>query len=147
MKIDQCRTKLKHSRIKVEEKGRKAVFLNPARAEYYVTRIDGCLVANERAADYMVTKCEVGDIVIELKGTDTVHAVSQIAAAVPVVRRHGHCRGRFVGLVVCRRYPKVDTSLQRVRGTFRKNFRTHVHIVSRNREFDFEETLAADELD
>jgi hypothetical protein len=87
--IDKCRAKVRRSRIKVEEKGRKAVFINPARAEYYVTRIDGCLVRNSRAADYMVTKCGVGDVVIELKGTDAVHAVSQIAAAIALVRRYG----------------------------------------------------------
>jgi hypothetical protein len=147
VRIDECRAKVRHTRVKVEEKGRKAVFLNPTRAEFYVTRIDGCIVQNARAADYMVTKCGVGDIVVELKGTDTVHAVSQIAAAIPIVRGGGHCTGRFVGLIVCRRYPKVDTSLQRARSAFRKSFRTRVHVVSRNREYDFEHVLLTDELD
>lgn len=43
------------SRIKVEENGRSATFLNDERARFYRTKVDGGLLDNVLCADYVVS--------------------------------------------------------------------------------------------
>src|SRR4051812_27602069 len=78
----KCTRVLTHSSVKVEENKSRAVFSNPDRREYAVTKIDGCLVTEGRRADYVVTKEERVSVLVELKGVDVSHACDQLFASV-----------------------------------------------------------------
>jgi len=76
----ECIEATTDSRVKVSERGRKAIFLNPDNCNYSKVRVDGCVVKNAKAADWVVSKHAVGDIIVELKGRNVEHAVKQINA-------------------------------------------------------------------
>ena len=125
------------SRIKFEEKGRCAVILNPDREEYTRARVDGCLIRDALAADWVVTKPDIGDVVIELKGSDVDHAIDQITATIDYwISERLRC-GKLSALIVCAKYPKVDTKVQRAKSKFARAFKAPLHIVSRNHEYSF----------
>jgi hypothetical protein len=73
-----CTEVTKVTRVKVGEKGRHAVFLNPEKREYLKIRIDGCIIVNQTACDYLVARDDVVGVLIELKGTDLPRALKQI---------------------------------------------------------------------
>ena len=71
---------------KVEENGRKAIFLNPENAPIKKVRIDGCLIVGDtRRADFIVSKPGVVDVIVELKGKDIYHAKDQIVATLLIL--------------------------------------------------------------
>jgi hypothetical protein len=79
-KLSDCTETLTHTRIKVDDKRslRWAVFLNPAQTTIRKVRVDGCLVSGSIAADWIVSKADCADVVVELKGRDVGHAIQQI---------------------------------------------------------------------
>ena len=142
MSCGKCRRVVSDSHVKVEEGARKAVFLNASRDNYFTTRIDGCMVENKVAADFVVSKINVGDLIVELKGTDVTHGAEQVLATAEGVGNCTQQRGPMAGLIVCRQYPRVDTKIQRLRNTFAKKFKGPIHVVTKNTEFDFERVLS-----
>ena len=54
MQIANCQRVTSVSRIKIEESGRKAIFMNLARDQFVLTRVDGCVVVDSVAADWVV---------------------------------------------------------------------------------------------
>ena len=63
-KVEACTQVVGVSRIKVSEKGRKATFVNHKRERYKKIKIDGCVVNDELAADWLVCHCKHGQIII-----------------------------------------------------------------------------------
>lgn len=146
MSCQKCRTQTTDSKVKVEEGKRSAVFKNASRSIFYRTRVDGCLIRNTVAADFVVTKSEVGSVVVELKGIDVEHAVEQVSAT---VRQLQGCSAAarvhpVAGLVVCARYPRFDTKLQRLTKVFVATHRAPLHVVARNDEYELDRVLAFD---
>lgn len=139
MNVEQCSQTVRHTRVKVEEGVRKVVFLNEARAEYVKTRVDKCLFDHETAADYLLVQDPFGSAIIELKGVNCDDGIKQIEATLPKLWRLGLCSGPTAGLVVCNKYPKFDTSLQRAMARFRKEAKVRLHMLYRNSECRFEE--------
>jgi len=78
--LNSCVQTVSHSKIKVEENGRKVIFLNPSRAQFMKGRIDGCLVTSGIRADYFVGG-EGKTVLIELKGSNIEHAFEQLLKA------------------------------------------------------------------
>lgn len=121
-----------------------ARFANPDRALHSYFKVDGCLVNNERAADWVVMKDNVGAVVVELKGKDVMRGVSQISETVRQVRnflpeRHG---GRIAGLLVSVRVPKgARTDLQRAQTQFRRDFRRNLKTCNGKKNHSFAELL------
>lgn len=101
------------SRPKVEENGRKAVFLNPGRDPIKKVQVDGCLIAdNTLKADYIVSKSGVVDVIIELKGKDIFHAKDQIIATLSFWRAYPPFSKRVAGLIICSKSPMSSSDLQ-----------------------------------
>jgi hypothetical protein len=101
------------SKPKVEENGRKAIFLNPERAKIKKVRIDGCLIVGSGLrADYIVSKPNVIDVIVELKGADVYHAIDQIIATLPFWRSYPPFSDKIAGLIVCSRSPMSASDLQ-----------------------------------
>lgn len=141
-----CREETTDSYVKVREGARSAVFKNQRRAKYHRVRVDGCLVQNEISADFVVACPGVGSVVVELKGTDVERAVEQVDATL----QHVKCCSRlsalrpFAGLIVCARYPRFDTKLQRLTKQFVAKHRVPIHVVAKNDEYEISRVLAFD---
>ncbi len=135
-----CIEHLHESRIKVEEKGKSAVFLNPQRLEVLRVKVDGCLRTNTIASDWIVASPDCGDIVIELKGCDVSRAIDQIIATLAFWRNHELCSTSQSALIVCSRYPRFDTKLQRGKVKLQKK-NVFLRVESRNLEYEFTDFL------
>jgi hypothetical protein len=66
--------------LHISEHGVGATFLNPRRKQLRKIRYDGCYrrTPRSRQADYIVGLAQVVDVIVELKGSDLKHAVTQI---------------------------------------------------------------------
>lgn len=133
------RTVKEMSKVKVEEHGKSAVFLNPKREKIHVTKVDQGLVENECSADFAVSKLGVGDVIVELKGKEVVRACEQIIATAKLLRS---CRKQPVaiaGLIVCTRVPATDSKAMRLKNQFTQQHKAMLKICSSNREYSFDD--------
>ena len=134
----------KVSKIRLDDKGspRYATFLNPDKLNHVTRRMDGGLVKNKTAADWMISKEGVGDIVLELKGCDVEKALEQINATAGYARDQEFLQGKIAGLVLCTQHPGISTKIQRAMLQFAKTFKGPVHVRNRSGEFVFEYVLS-----
>jgi len=138
-----CCTTTRNSLIKVEEKGKKAVFVNDQNAIHIVVRVDGCVIRNSKAADYIVSRADLGQVVIELKGKDVEEAVKQVEATASYWITNGYSTGPIAALIVSTQFPKVSTSVRKAQERFRKAFRTPLHVVTKNYQGRLEAIFSA----
>lgn len=110
----------------------------------YLSKVDGCICKQEVACDYVATAVGAGDVLVELKGSDVDHAVDQIDATLRFWRQNGWLGKVFAGLVVCTRYPRQDTKIQRLRNRFARDYGAPLHVVRHGQEFEFGRVLAMD---
>lgn len=103
--------------------GRTVVFLNPERKPARRIRMDKCLApANSKSADYVLSLQAVVDVIVELKGKNVDHAVSQIEATLGFWSRHAeHAASQTISaLIVCKEYPRADRKFKRCQENLRK---------------------------
>lgn len=134
----ECIETLTDSRVKVEQHSRSAVILNLDRAPIRRIQVDGCLVKNKLACDWIVSKANCADVVIELKGRDVNHAVEQIKAGLNFWKDHVQ-RGKntkLAALIVCNQYPRIDTKIQLAKQQLARDYAAPLHVWTRNIEYD-----------
>lgn len=146
MTTSACTTSTSVSKIKLADarSKRHAIVNNEPRETYMTTRVDGCVIANSLAADWVIGKADVGQVIIELKGKDLSHGAKQVTATAEYMLSNGCRRGRLAGIVIGVQVPSIDSRLQRAKVEFSKRFGGPLHFVSRNMEFQFLRLLAAD---
>jgi hypothetical protein len=140
MEIESCCEVLFVPEVLVEARGRKANFINPERAKFHRIRVDGCLTRNVTAADFIVTKVDHADVIVELKGRNVDHAIKQVEATLLQWRKSRHCSSRLAGLVVCNQVPKA-TIATRVKEQFMRKHRVHVTVRSGNHRYRIEDLV------
>jgi len=140
--LSHCVEDSAHSYIVVSEKGRKAVFRNPEGARFLKIRVDNCLItdSSRKRSDFIVTKPNVGSVIIELKGKNVTQAYEQLFATL----RHDECQDwlekRKVLLIVCSRVPAFMASDAKFREKCRKEG-VRAKIVCDQRELRLENLL------
>jgi hypothetical protein len=136
---EDCIQTVCDSKPKVEENGRKAVFLNPENAAIKKVRVDGCLVTgNSPRADYIVSKPGVVDVIVELKGKDIYHAKDQIVATLSFWKAYPPFSKRIAGLIVCSRSPMSSSDLQVMKAKVKIHHRISLTIdETGKKEYDF----------
>jgi hypothetical protein len=72
-----------------EERGRKMVFKKPSGRVADKIRIDGCVIRNKPACDYLVRDWLGRQHFVELKGRHDEEALKQIEATIPLFVRRG----------------------------------------------------------
>ena len=145
MPLADCQERVDHSKIVLAEGRRKATFLNEERRNYVKTKMDGCVVKNETAADWVLSKLAMGDLVIELKGGDVEHATKQVDATAQYLQNHNLRIGRIAALIVAQQLrPAASTTVQRAQQSFSKKFSGPLHVATSNYEFVFERVLEYD---
>ena len=139
-----CVEMVKHSKVKVEENGKKAVFLNPKRAEFAIHTIDGCLITEGQKCDFAVED-DAGNIAfVELKGSDVAHACAQLFATIA----HEACRElikKKIGfLIVTGKIPKFDSHVARSKIRAAREFKAGFHVEKNQGEFVINRVVAID---
>ena len=126
-----CTDIVKHSKIKIEENKRKAIFENPQRQAIEVSRVDGCLIKSGIRCDNLVSDESVS-VLIELKGSDVNHACNQLFTAATHVKVTPLLRDKVGFLVIYSKYPRFDTFVRKAKDRAAKEFGTGFHVVSNN---------------
>ena len=116
----KCIRQCQHPEVKVEDAGKKAIFLNPDRVDYRVYSIDGCLVDKGKAADFAVEEVGLGLVVVELKGRNVEHAFKQVDATTHLFRKDRAFKGKIASLVVSRETPIGSATINRHRARYAK---------------------------
>lgn len=139
-----CTKIVTHSRVKVEEKRKKAIFKNPNKSKYEVSRVDNCLIKDGTKCDYLVSKFAEFSVFVELKGQDVSQACDQLLASVkhPAVAPLIYNKLGF--LIICQRYPRIDSYIMRAKVKFAKEFKAGFHVVCRSGEFSIESIVKID---
>jgi hypothetical protein len=104
--------------------------------------IDGCVIKQALAADWMVTKLDEGDVIVELKGRNVEHGFKQVYATARYWRDNQLGGRQFAALIVCVQYPRVSTTIQKAKQAFAREFKGPLHVVSRNCEYEFRNVLS-----
>lgn len=133
-----CTKQVSHSKIKVEENKRKAVFNNPLRELYEVSVVDGCLIKQGIRCDNLVSKKNSSSVLIELKGGDVAHAANQLFAAAVHPNVVSLVEDRIGFLVICSKFPKFDTFVRKAKDRAAKQFGAGFHVVCNQGTFDIE---------
>lgn len=138
-----CCSHTQASNVKVsDQRSTSAVFQNGSNAKYRLIRFDGCTVKGEVACDWIVEKEAVGRIAVELKGCDVDHAALQIERAFRFMRENGMTEMKVAGLIVCTRYPSIDTKVQRLRQRFARDYRAPLKVKADGRNLSFEAIIS-----
>ena len=139
---ESCCSLIKASHVKVSDpRSSTAVFLNTERSEYRLIRFDGCTVKGTVACDWIVEKQNVGRIAVELKGSDVDHAALQIESALRYMRENGMTELSVAGLIICSRYPSIDTKVQRLKQRLARDYRAPLKVKTDGRNLQFEYIL------
>ena len=138
----KCSSTTNNSNVKISDpKSKSAVFANPNRDDFDLVRYDGCVVVGLVGCDWIVIKREVGLVAVELKGCDVDHAAEQILATLEFVKANNIGPAKRAGLIVCTRYPKVDTKVQRLKQKLAKAFRAPLHVKTHAQALVLEDLL------
>jgi len=139
-----CTSRVNHSKIKVEENKRKAIFNNPSRQDYEVSKVDGCLITNGIRCDNLVSRCDDLSVLVELKGGDVGHACDQLFQAVKDANVTPLLKGKAGFLVICSKYPRFDSFVRRAKERAAKEYKAGFHVVCNKGEFDIDRVVAID---
>lgn len=131
--MTRCIRTLCHPKVKIEENGRKAIFINDDRTEFEIGHIDGCLVSSGIRADFFVNGSDVS-VLVELKGCNIDHACNQLFAAVEHENVKPHLKQRIGFLIICSRYPRADTAIQKAMARAKRQFGAKFLVFTNQRE-------------
>jgi len=133
-----CVEIVSHTRIKIEENGMKAIFLNPTREACEKGHIDKCLVTEGIRADYYLSNSSK-TIMIELKGCDINHACAQLFKAAEHPKIKPKLKKSLGFLIICSRVPSSSTSSQIAEQKARKKYKAKFKVYCRMREISFDD--------
>lgn len=125
-----CIEEIRHPKVKVHDPGTgmSAILLNWKKERVRRIRMDGCLApVGERAADFVVSLSRTVDVIVELKGGDVAHAITQVESTRIFWRAHPEYEhGQTIGgWIVCTEFPRASLKI----GSYRESFRAHGGIL------------------
>ena len=119
-----CITNVNYPHIVMEEKRSKITFQNPSRKTYQKIKVDGCVFSADdgEKCDWLLQSNEFEDqYFVELKGSDSLKAESQIAATIEKLhsaKKDAKC----MAFIICANHsPKIDTNRQALEKKYNKN--------------------------
>lgn len=134
-----CKSIQAGSNVKISDaRSNSATFANPGREAYVLIRFDGCVVCQQLACDWIVEKPGVGRLAVELKGGNVDHAVEQVYAALRFLRDNGITDLTVGALIICSRYPSVDTKVQRYASKLAREFRAPLKVRTDGKGLNFD---------
>lgn len=110
-----CREEKKDSKIKCEENKKVYYLRNNSRQSVIVFHVDGGVIKNESACDYLLWAPDVQKVFfVELKGKDVAKGLKQIENTVSKLIKAFPDSNRY-GCVVCRAVPKITNTGDRIK--------------------------------
>lgn len=140
-----CSEDVQVSKVKVEENGKQATFLNPGRVVFTRTRVDGCLIRGAPGCDWWIARERKDSVLIELKGCDVSRALDQIQATFMFLKAKKCLTSRMAALIVCKSpssHPRFTTKLQRLKAQLSKEYKAPLHIVTGAYEYNLDKVLS-----
>lgn len=134
--------------VVIRENKRSARFRAAEGDPVLVVQVDGGLICDGERADYIVSHSKIVDVIIELKGSDTAKAISQIRATRSIWLQH-ELSGNTLGALIVRGpgvHPRVSASIDRWKREFRERFKMKLLVETRNRDYEFSEFLLPEAL-
>lgn len=144
MPENKCTSRIYSSKIKLEENKRKAVFNNPNKDAYEITKVDGCAIKEGVRCDYFITNMSTASVFVELKGCDLSHASQQLLATAQHKSIKPLVKGKLGFLVICSKFPRFDTSVIKAKIECARKYKAGFHVVCRHGEFDIERVASID---
>lgn len=139
-----CTKSVNHSRIKVEENKKKAIFINEEKSEFRVSQVDGCLIKHGIRCDNLVSKAGTASVLVELKGVDVGHACEQLFNSVTHENVQPLLESKVGFLIICSRSPRFDGFVIKAKQKAAKQFNAGFHVVTNQGEFDIVRVVAID---
>ncbi|WP_428990018.1 hypothetical protein [Methylocapsa aurea] len=139
-----CVEKIRHENVTVKQRGRRANFVNPERAFYNRIQVDGCLVSEGKKADWIVSKINIGSVIVELKGKHLDEAYEQLLATIENKVCSCWLEERRSFLIICSRVPSFDTIVARKELEARKRG-VRLKIICGHRDIKIESLLGLPE--
>ena len=140
----KCTKKVRYPLVKIEELKRKAVFKNPKKLLYEISRIDGCLINEGIRSDYLVSEAGNSSVIVELKGSDVAHACDQVLNTVCHSSVKPLLYPKIGFLVVCSKYPRFDTFVAKAKLKCARRYKAGFHVVCDRGEFNIDRVVAID---
>ncbi|WP_146037398.1 hypothetical protein [Novosphingobium guangzhouense] len=138
MIADECLMPKNRSKIKLEENGKSAIFLNPSLdAGLQAIKVDGCVEQKGTRADFVI-EYKNRAVVVELKGKDVEKAAKQVLETANQWKHQLSRCDEVAGLIVAERFPKASSKVQIRQDEFRKKYLNPLHVVCCNEEYDFD---------
>lgn len=140
----QCSEITKVTRIKVSENGKQAILLNPEKETFTKIKMDGCVIVNCTSCDWVIQDEHMSSILIELKGSDVDHAITQIEATFAYLKDHDLLTNKSAGLIVCSkpsRSPSFTSKLQKAKARLSTKYKAPLHVVVGNHEYKLDKLL------
>lgn len=110
-----CRMEKSDSTIKCKENKKIFYLRNKSKENVIVFHVDGCVINNEAACDYLLWAPSVEKVFfVELKGTDVGKGLKQIEKTVSNLIGAFPRTDRY-GYVVCRAVPKITNTGERIK--------------------------------
>ena len=133
-----CHELVTHSIITFKDNGSSVALhiSNPNRSEYLKTRVDGCYIKNQEAADFMLSCCMTNrSLLVELKGNNTSKGCDQLISTYQYFKqirvfKDNQVPGVIIGTQV---RPKSRSSLQNKQFKYFKL--TNKQLLIRNSEY------------
>jgi hypothetical protein len=129
-----CKTTKRVTRIVLEENRRKATFINNARQDVVIIRVDGCAIILGRRCDYLLLSHDQHEHFIELKGTDVIHACTQLEATIKQLSANVQTQPKTSYVVASRVIPFISTTIQAIKKRFRNQFNCNLIVKNRTLE-------------
>jgi hypothetical protein len=139
----ECSKTVRHKIIKVKESGKSVRFHNTKREKIVVSQVDGCLIKDGKRCDNIVSSNEIS-ILIEFKGHDIHEACQQFQATLEHKAIRPLLKPKLGFLVVCRRVPAIDTTIQRKMQDYALRLKAGFHVRSGDNLFHIDRVAAID---
>ena len=132
-----CTKNHKNKLIRISENGRTLLFKNPEAKEYSVTRVDGCLINDEKKkCDFLVSEKDSASVFVEFKGRNVEEACAQLKETINHKNVRDIIETKIACIVMCSKFPKFDTYVIKAKEHFAKKYKAHLHVFTGNREIE-----------
>ncbi|MGK9167919.1 hypothetical protein KXR53_16550 [Inquilinus limosus] len=135
-----CVEEIRHKKISIEERGRKVDFTNAKEDLFRRIQVDNCLIKEGHRADWIVTKVNVGSVIVELKGKDVRHACKQLFATLESENCKEWLENKIAMLIICSRAPAFDSFVIDSKTRARK-LGIRLTVKTNRAEYDIEELM------
>lgn len=120
--LEKCQTMCTHRRIVLQENRSKITFFNPSRSDVRQIRVDGCMITDGCACDWLLISQDGHEHYVELKGCDVKHALEQLEQSISKLSADaGGCDKK--AFVVSTRCPLSSPEIQGRQIYFKKRYR------------------------